>query len=62
VGGIWLEDIVVLPVRFPTPSAPAVLSLTPPLESSGWPLNKNKKDQNVDALVLLKRRNKILMG
>ena len=29
--GIWLVDIVVLPMGLQTPSAPSVLSLTPPL-------------------------------
>ena len=32
-GGLWLVDIVVLPVGLQTPSAPSVLSLTPPLGS-----------------------------
>ena len=30
MGGVWLFDIVVLPMRLQTPSAPSVLSLTPP--------------------------------
>jgi hypothetical protein len=30
---VWLVDIVVLPVGLQTPSAPSVLSLTPPLGS-----------------------------
>ena len=30
-GGFWLFDIVVPPMRLQTPSAPSVLSLTPPL-------------------------------
>jgi hypothetical protein len=29
--GVWLVDIVVPPMRLQTPSAPSVLSLTPPL-------------------------------
>ena len=29
--GVWLVDIVVLPMRLQTPSTPSVLSLTPPL-------------------------------
>ena len=29
--GIWLVDIIVLPVGFKTPSAPSLLPLTPPL-------------------------------
>ena len=29
--GVWLVDIVVLPMELQTPSAPSVLSLTPPL-------------------------------
>ena len=29
--GVWLVDIVVLPMGLQTPSAPSVLSLTPPL-------------------------------
>jgi len=33
-GGIWLVDIVVLHMGLQNPSAPSVLSLTPPLESS----------------------------
>jgi len=32
-GGVWLVDIVVLPLVLQTPSAPSVLSLTPPLDS-----------------------------
>ena len=38
-GGVWLVDIVVLPMGLQTPSAPSVLSLTPPLVSPcsvGW--------------------------
>ena len=31
----WLIDIIVLPVGLQTPSAPSVLPLTPPLESTG---------------------------
>ena len=30
MGGVWLFDIVVLPMRLQTPSAPSVLSLTSP--------------------------------
>jgi hypothetical protein len=30
-GGVWLVDVVVLPMGLQTPSAPSVLSLTPPL-------------------------------
>jgi hypothetical protein len=33
-GGIWLFDIVVLPMEMQTPSAPSMLSLTPRLWSS----------------------------
>jgi hypothetical protein len=32
-GGVWLVDIVVLPMGWQTPSALSVLSLTPPLET-----------------------------
>jgi hypothetical protein len=32
-GGLWLVDIAVLPIRLHIPSAPSVLSLSPPLES-----------------------------
>ena len=32
-GGVWLIDIVVLPMGLQTPSVPSVLPLTPPLES-----------------------------
>jgi hypothetical protein len=39
-GGVWLVDIVVLPIGLQNPSAPSVLSLTPPLgshaQSNGW--------------------------
>ena len=31
---LWLVDIFVLPMRLQTPSAPTVLALTPPLEST----------------------------
>jgi hypothetical protein len=34
--GVWLVDIIVLPMGFQTPSAPSILSLTPPL---GTPLS-----------------------
>jgi hypothetical protein len=34
-GGVWLVDIVVLPMGMQTPSAPSVLPLIPPLESPG---------------------------
>jgi hypothetical protein len=38
--GVWLVNIVVLPMGFQTPSFPSVLSLTPPLrtpaKSNGW--------------------------
>jgi hypothetical protein len=30
-GGVWLVDIIVLPIGLQTPSVPSVLSLTPPL-------------------------------
>jgi len=32
-GGVWLVDIVVLPLWLQTPSTPSVFSLTPPLRS-----------------------------
>jgi hypothetical protein len=32
-GGVWLVDIIGLPMRLQTPSAPSVLSLIPPLGS-----------------------------
>ena len=39
-GGVWLVDIVVLPVGLQTPSAPSFLSLSPPLwtlaQFNGW--------------------------
>ena len=39
-GGVWLIDIVVLPMRLQKPLAPSVLPLTPPLRSpcysEGW--------------------------
>jgi hypothetical protein len=31
--GVWLVDIVVLPMGLQTPSAPSVISLTPPLRT-----------------------------
>jgi hypothetical protein len=38
--GVWLVDIIVLSMELQTPSAPSVLSLTPPLgpheQLNGW--------------------------
>jgi hypothetical protein len=40
--GVWLLDIIVLPIWLPTPLSPSVLFLTPPLgtplgtQGSGW--------------------------
>ena len=33
---LWLVQIVVLPIRLQNPSAPSVLSLTPPLRTPWW--------------------------
>ena len=60
--GVWLVDIVVLPIGLQTPSAPSVLSLTPPLGCSVWWLAESIRICNERLLVTvllfsLRRRN-----
>jgi hypothetical protein len=48
--GVWLVDIIFLPVGLQTPSAPSVLSLTPPLRT---PLRILCSDQYLAASISL---------